>query len=255
MRTPAVFVPLILGLLVGCASGTPRHSPEADKLRARLETLRKDPQVGPLVPVAMVEAERAIDAAEAAARRGDVPETSQKLYLASIRVEIARAQAERRLAENRMRELTRMQGPVRLEPLPSAPPPLEPMLRQQLTELQAQATAQGWKLVLGDGTFAPAKAELGPEAKARLTRLAALLKQRPKQTLVIEGYTDDSGRDLDNLALSQRRAEAVKAWLVEAGIDAPRLTPLGRGENSPVGDNKTEAGRRQNRRVELLLSD
>ncbi|MGH8432762.1 MAG: OmpA family protein, partial [Solimonas sp.] len=59
----------------------------------------------------------------------------------------------------------------------------------------------------------------------------------------------------DNLALSQRRADAVKAWLVKDGIAAGRVQTLGRGENFPVGDNATEEGRRLNRRVEILIPD
>lgn len=244
---------LLLALLGSCATA-PKPSPQVEALRARLETMRQDPAVGPLAPVAMVEAERALQAAEAAVRSGDAAETAQRLYLASSRVEIAQAQAQCRLAENRMRELTRFQGPVRVEPLPPTPPPA-PALQQQLAGLQAQATAQGWRLVLGEGTFPVARAELESAARERLARLAAVLKQHPQRTLLVEGYTDDSGRDLDNLALSQRRAEAVKTALVEAGVEAPRITAMGRGENNPVGDNKTEAGRRQNRRVEILIAE
>ncbi|HSW13560.1 MAG TPA: OmpA family protein [Solimonas sp.] len=245
---------LAAALLCGCASA-PKSSPDVTALRATLERMEQDPQVGPLVPVAMVEADRAIDAAAAAAATGDAAETVHRLHLARNRVEIARAQAQRRRAESRMRELTRQQGPVMLLPKPVVPDAAEQAWRKQLTALMADRQAQGWKLSLGAASFGRGQAELAPAAGERLSALAAVLKQYPKRSLVVEGHTDSHGRDLDNLELSQRRADAVKAALVTAGVEAARISAIGRGENNPLGDNATEDGRRQNRRVEVLLPD
>jgi hypothetical protein len=123
-------------LLAACASA-PKTSPELDALRAELERLEKDPQLGGLAPVAMVEADRAIDSAAAALAAGD-GELEQKLYLAGSRVKIARAQAQRRVVENRIRALTQVQekavpvsqeveGVIAIPPPELRPEPVAPM--------------------------------------------------------------------------------------------------------------------------------
>ena len=79
-----------------------------------------------------------------------------------------------------------------------------------------------------------------------------MLRQYQDLGLRIEGHTDNTGDDASNKTLSQSRAEAVRDYLVEQGIDASRLEAVGLGEEQPVADNNTEEGRAQNRRVELV---
>ncbi|AXQ30272.1 DUF4398 domain-containing protein [Solimonas sp. K1W22B-7] len=98
---------ILLAALAACASA-PKTSPELDALRAQLEKLENDPQLGGLAPVAMVEADRAIDAAVVSLTTGD-GQLEQKLYLAGSRVAIARAHAQRRSVENRIRALSKVQ--------------------------------------------------------------------------------------------------------------------------------------------------
>jgi OOP family OmpA-OmpF porin len=80
--------------------------------------------------------------------------------------------------------------------------------------------------------------------------LAGVMQQYPDLNVTIEGHTDNVGKDAYNKKLSQRRAEAVKAYLVKKGIDANRLTAVGYGEEKPIADNATTAGKAENRRVE-----
>jgi outer membrane protein OmpA-like peptidoglycan-associated protein len=80
------------------------------------------------------------------------------------------------------------------------------------------------------------------------------LNEYPKRTAAIEGYTDSMGSDEMNMSLSQRRADAVKNYLVGQGVGSARLSSSGRGESAPVGDNESAAGRQQNRRVEVVIS-
>ena len=89
------------------------------------------------------------------------------------------------------------------------------------------------------------------ESKPTLDKIVAVLKAKPEWKLKIEGHTDSSGGDAHNQQLSQKRADAVKNYLVTAGIDAARLTTAGLGATMPVAGNDTESGRASNRRVEL----
>ncbi len=92
---------------------------------------------------------------------------------------------------------------------------------------------------------------LRDDSKAALESIAKLARENPAWRFVIEGHTDATGSAEHNMALSERRAAAVKAWLVKAGIAAQRLEPQGFGATKPVGSNDTGMGRAQNRRVEL----
>jgi outer membrane protein OmpA-like peptidoglycan-associated protein len=73
--------------------------------------------------------------------------------------------------------------------------------------------------------------------------------------VMIEGHTDNVGSDDYNMGLSQRRADSVKAYLMGEGINGNRLVAYGKGESSPVASNDTASGRRQNRRVEVIIAD
>jgi outer membrane protein OmpA-like peptidoglycan-associated protein len=72
---------------------------------------------------------------------------------------------------------------------------------------------------------------------------------------MIEGHTDSVGGDDYNQGLSQRRADSVRSYLVRQGVDAARVTTMGAGEGTPVAGNDSEAGRQQNRRVEVIISN
>ncbi len=95
-------------------------------------------------------------------------------------------------------------------------------------------------------------AEIRPESKPVLDEVLELLKKEPDWSLTIEGHTDSIGSDTDNLVLSRRRAESVKAYLTASGVNENRLKSVGKGESEPVADNDTELGRARNRRVELV---
>lgn len=86
-----------------------------------------------------------------------------------------------------------------------------------------------------------------------LDRVAKVLAQYPETTIRIAGHTDSTGSEDYNQKLSERRAEAVKNALVGMGVDASRMTTIGFGETKPVASNSTEAGRQQNRRVEVRI--
>jgi OmpA-OmpF porin, OOP family len=102
--------------------------------------------------------------------------------------------------------------------------------------------------------FDTGKATLQPSSQEQLSNIAAILKAYPNAHVKIGGYTDNTGDAAANLALSDARAKNVMDALVAAGIDPSRLESKGYGDQYPVGDNSTEAGRAQNRRIALLVT-
>jgi OmpA-OmpF porin, OOP family len=126
-------------------------------------------------------------------------------------------------------------------------------LMKELSELKAQQTERGIVLTIGDVLFATGKADLSPNANKSVAKLAEFLKKYPKRNVLIEGHTDSVGSDDFNLALSQQRADSVKARLVADAVDAARITTVGYGEKYPVSSNETKSGKAQNRRVDLII--
>jgi OOP family OmpA-OmpF porin len=102
--------------------------------------------------------------------------------------------------------------------------------------------------------FDTGKATLQPSSQEQLGNIAAILKAYPNAHVKIGGYTDNTGDAAANLALSDARAKNVMDALVAAGIESSRLESKGYGDQYPVGDNSTEAGRALNRRIALLVT-
>ena len=105
---------------------------------------------------------------------------------------------------------------------------------------------------LGSVHFATDQATLTPEGTATLTRAADYMKQHPESHIRVEGYTDATGTDPHNDSLAGRRAATVVQFLAGQGIDKSRLTGEGFGPLNPVDTNATDAGKADNRRVELF---
>ncbi len=104
--------------------------------------------------------------------------------------------------------------------------------------------------------FAPGSSDFTKSATAELNKLASILADHKEiKKVSIEGHTDNTGKADKNLALSQKRVDAVKAYLVKKGVDASRLTVQAYGDTKPAADNATPAGRAENRRVEFKVGE
>jgi outer membrane protein OmpA-like peptidoglycan-associated protein len=111
------------------------------------------------------------------------------------------------------------------------------------------------KIVLRGVHFDFNKATIRPDARPILDQAAAILKEHSGVSVTVEGHTDAIGSDEYNQRLSVRRATAVGDYLTEHGVDAERMSAVGRGKTKPVASNDSEDGRAQNRRVELIVAD
>lgn len=125
----------------------------------------------------------------------------------------------------------------------------------QLKELNAQKTKRGLVITLGDVLFHTNKAQLQSGGMHNVQKLADFLRQYPRQKVLIEGYTDSTGSNSHNQALSELRANAVRTALIDQGTPSDRIAMRGYGEKYPVAGNDTAANRQLNRRVEIILSD
>jgi outer membrane protein OmpA-like peptidoglycan-associated protein len=106
----------------------------------------------------------------------------------------------------------------------------------------------------GSVLFASNKSTLLPEAKTRLGQVATALLETKERHLAVEGYTDSQGKDAYNIDLSQRRADAVRTYLVANGYPPDLIVAHGAGKAMPVADNATAEGRANNRRVEIIIA-
>jgi outer membrane protein OmpA-like peptidoglycan-associated protein len=128
-------------------------------------------------------------------------------------------------------------------------------LEAQLADLAAKKTARGMVITLGDVLFATDQATLSPNGMRTAQKLADILTQNPERSVLVEGFTDNTGSGAHNQDLSERRAMAICMALQQMGIARERVAIRGYGENFPVAANDTMQNRQFNRRVEIVLSD
>ena len=103
--------------------------------------------------------------------------------------------------------------------------------------------------------FDTGHATVRPVSQEQLTNIAAILKAYPQVKVRIGGYTDNTGDPLENLQLSQQRADNVMEELTRLGVDASRMSAKGYGQENPMADNSTEEGRQKNRRISLWVTE
>ena len=263
-----------------------------EQARENYQQMQRDPQTSAQAPVASYEASQALRRTEQAwEQTGNEEEVTHLAYLTNRRVEIARetarqkaAEAEaqqlkqdrekvlletrtreadraKQLAESRARDvqLAQQEAEARARETQEAQTKAQAAtdraeeLEKRFAELKAKQTERGFELTLSDVLFEFDKANLKPGSARSLTSVAEFLRENPQRKITIEGYTDNLGSDSYNLELSQRRADSVRDFLVQNGIGADRITARGLGEEYPVASNEIQAGRQQNRRVQIII--
>lgn len=128
------------------------------------------------------------------------------------------------------------------------------LLKQFNQVLPTSDSARGLIVNLGGLNFPTGQATLTTEAKERLSRFSGLVAAHPDLKFAVEGHTDNLGQPESNLKLSEVRAEAVRDYLVQAGLPAGTILVKGLGDADPVASNNTNDGRARNRRVEIIVS-
>jgi OOP family OmpA-OmpF porin len=246
----AVVVISSAALVAACAG---RSTEALEEARSAVAAARADPEVVAQAPEQLAEAEQALDQAESAARgTADQDEVDHLAYLAQQRAETAQALADERVALAEMEQLGEERDALVIE----ARERHIDVLETELAELRADRTERGLVVTLSDEIlFDVDQADLKPGGMQQLARVSEFLRQNPDRNVLIEGHTDSSAPDAYNLALSQRRANAVEDFLITQGVDPTRISAVGYGEQLPIATNDSAAGRQANRRVELVVLD
>jgi outer membrane protein OmpA-like peptidoglycan-associated protein len=128
------------------------------------------------------------------------------------------------------------------------------LLSQLNAVLQTTDTPRGLVVNMADVLFETGKYNLSSDAQLKLAKLSGIIQAHPGLNLAIEGYTDTTGSEDFNMKLSQQRADAVRQFLISQGLSGDIITAKGLGPANPVADNSTAAGRKANRRVEIIVS-
>ena len=252
-----------LALLVGCASN-PTTTAELERARDAVDKVASMPDSSTLASAELKEAQETLRKAEEAARENEPDaDVAHLAYVAEQQAGIAEAKMNeaKALEDTKNAEANRNAALLEARERDVA----EAERRADRAEAdaaaawreveEAQETARGLVLTFGDMLFDTGGSTLKPGAQLLLDKLAAYLQQNPGAHAIIEGHTDNVGSDTMNQALSERRAAAVAVALQARGITGDRLETMGLGESYPVATNDTSAGREENRRVEVVLSD
>jgi outer membrane protein OmpA-like peptidoglycan-associated protein len=207
---------------------------------------------------AQANASAASQAQEAAARQqAEMQRLQAERDAAQAAAASARADADRLVAQQQA-EQERLKAQQAQDAAAQAEREKQ-QLRAQLLEqfnriLPTTDTPRGLKVNMADVLFAFGKFDLKPSAREALAKLSGIVIGHPGLKLSVEGYTDSIGSDEVNQTLSEKRAGAVRDYLVQQGVDPASINATGFGKSNPVASNDTNEGRQQNRRVEIIIS-
>ncbi|SFE12029.1 OmpA family protein [Nitrosomonas sp. Nm166] len=235
-------------LISGCA--TPQH-PSLTEAHRNYNNALMNPQVTEMAALELEEANKFLNRADLALKKGKDAKVDHLAYMANQQVAIAQETAKAKVAESKVANANAERDRVLLEARTAE----ADEARRQLEELKAKKTERGLVITLSDILFRTNMAQLETGGMRTVQKLADFLKQYPQRTVLIEGHTDSTGSHNYNQELSDRRAYAVQRALINNGVSSDRITSRGYGETFPVASNDTFEGRQLNRRVEVILSE
>jgi outer membrane protein OmpA-like peptidoglycan-associated protein len=277
---------LILATFIALFAGCATPQPPNELINARTAYHRAS--IGPaeqLVPAELHKAHEALDAAEqsflkepdsyktkdlayVAQRKSELAETLAAIATEKANKEKADADFEKQQAEivkKKQQDLSESEkraaetlAAIAAEKANKEKAEAEKRAADAQAELAklAKVTEEERGLVImlsGSVIFRSNESALLPSALAKLDDMAKALLAVNARNLIVEGYTDSRGSDSYNLDLSQRRADAVRDYLVQRGYPADRIRALGKGKSNPIADNDSPEGRANNRRVEIII--
>jgi OOP family OmpA-OmpF porin len=241
-KRSSIALVLSSGLITACTSAPPMA---LERARADYLQTMHDPAVRAHASADLFAAQNLLQQAENTWEEDeDFDETSHLSYLTSLKLELARANAEHSVSNRDFEKFGAQQDRIRLEARDA-----------EIQKLKARKVPEGILVTLGDVLFDTARSDLKPGSLQKLYPLVDYLKQHPDTRVKIEGHTDSRGTASYNEELSYRRAEAIRNFLASNGISPQRMTVQGMGENFPIASNSTPAGRQQNRRVDVTITD
>jgi outer membrane protein OmpA-like peptidoglycan-associated protein len=267
-RNPVGFTRILAASFVismiatGCAL-KPVYPEGSAEVRSKLDRLRSDPELAGQAPIETREAEAAVVVAEQSI--GTNYELGEhRVFIADRKVAIAMARArtgyvlDQRAGLSQARDAARSKSALaqaEAEKRVDDASRSTAKMQQQIDLLEAEATARGQVLTLGNTLFATGRSDMKSIATSSLDKLVVFLNDFPDRNVTLEGHTDDVGSVALNQTLSRHRADAVKSYLVTRGIQDRRITAKGIGMDQPIADNLTSSGRQQNRRVEVIIDN
>lgn len=268
---------LALLIVISFSSCAARRNPDVVRVQDELLVLTSDADVIANPSTELQEAEQAVNRAQDSWKKTHNSDEAEHLsYLAEKRIAIARVKTNQYVAQNEAARLSNARDHASLDARVNeaenaeqraslAEERYEAMMterqaqiqamRSQLNDLNARETSRGLTLTLGDLLYESNRAELKPGATRKLSPLVTFLRQHPQELVSIEGHTDNVGAVDMNADLSSRRADVVRRYLIDEGVSSDRISTRGLGEEYPLVSNNTEAGRLQNRRVEIIVQN
>ena len=241
----------------------PENYPPLEEVKLSLAKLKENKSIEEVASVTLFQAQENIEKAELELQKNRINDTDHYIYIANRKIDIAnelllknqyedeldklKLQQEEMIAHARRMESNRAE--IEMQHAQNRVKELEDVLGLY----QVEETNRGTLLVMNDLLFATGGASLQPQSYSKLDPLLQFLHNNPKHEIIIEGHTDNVGDANENKHLSQRRADAVKLYFTERGVEENRIETRGFGEEVPVATNTTNAGRGLNRRVEIVI--
>lgn len=250
MNAKYIFITAGLLVLAGCSG--PKDNLNLQAANAEYQVVSTNPAIVQNAPVELKKAKEELDKANSNWKNEEDDDVLEhQIYVARSKIALAKEKAAIKTADADIEAAQANRDATLL----NAKEQEIQRLNNELAELNAQKSDRGMVVTLSNVLFAVDKAQLLPGAQRQIDQLADFLNAHEDRSVNVEGFTDSTGSDDYNYDLSQRRADAVAAALSRHGIDLSRVKAIGYGEAYPVASNDTPAGRQQNRRVEIIISN